>query len=137
MKSELNKTEWRKENKWRTGVAVALFLVIIFTVFSIESNIDATMNLGALAPQNYLHHPALNRSIPPDPSAIADWMTFDYLNKVFKMPPEYLKNAMNILNAKYPRLTVRRFAADNSISPALALTQVKVAVQSFLSSQTK
>jgi hypothetical protein len=129
------KKDIRKEDIWRGALAVAIFGIIIFTVYSIESNIDATAKLGALAPQNYIHHPSLRRSVPPTPASIADWMTFDYLNHVFKMPPEYLKGALKITDVRYPRLTVRGFAAGNKINVALALTQVKVLVEDFLTAQ--
>ena len=31
-----------------------------------------------------------------DVNRIQNWMTFDYINKVFKLPSDYLKNNLNI-----------------------------------------
>jgi len=136
METETKKTI-KKEDIWRGALAVIFFGVIIMAVYAIESNIDATANLGSLAPQNYIHHPSLRRTFPPNPSAIADWMTFDYLNKVFKMPPDYLKGALKITDARYPRVTIRSFAAKSNMSDPLVLTQVKILVETYLSSSSK
>lgn len=132
MEKETKKSKPWGQNAWRIGLAAILAGVIVFTLYSIESNIDTTATLGSLAPQNYLHHPSLRRSVPPSPASIAEWMTFDYLNNVFKMPPAYLKNALKITDSRYPRLTIGGYATTNKIDPALTLAQVKAAVESFV-----
>ena len=133
MKNILKKSEWRKDDLWLATLAVIFFGVIVFTIYAIESNIDATVALGSLAPQNRLRRLSLQRPITIDPNAIAVWMTFDYLNTVFKLPPSYLKTALNITDPRYPRLTIRRFAGDQKTNAVIALTAVKAAVQAFLS----
>ncbi len=135
MKKVLKKSEWRKDNLWRAVLSVAFFSVIVFTLYAIESNIDATYGLGELAPQNRIHHPNLRRPAALEPAAIATWMTFDYLNRIFKLPPEYLKASLSITDARYPRMTVKRYASDRRSDPAIVLTAVKAAVQAFLSVQ--
>jgi hypothetical protein len=135
MKKDVKKSEWRKDNLWRAVLAVVFFGVIVFTVYAIESNIDATVGLGMLAPQNRIHHLSLRQPSALEPAAIATWMTFDYLNMVFKMPPDYLKNELNITDARYPRLTIKRMATDRKANAALILTGVKAAVENFLSVQ--
>jgi hypothetical protein len=135
MKKELKINEWRKDNLWRAVLAVVFFGVIVFTLYAIESNIDATAALGALAPQNRIHHLNLHMPTNLDPNAIATWMTFNYLNTVFKMPPDYLKSELDITDVRYPRLTIKRLAADRKVNAALILTGVKAAVQTFLSTQ--
>lgn len=135
MKKDLKLGEWRKDNLWRAVLSVVFFGVIVFTIYAIESNIDATAALGALAPQNRIYHLSLHRPISIDSGAIASWMTFDYLNIVFKLPPDYLKNELNITDARYPRLTIKRLAVDRKANAALILTGVKAAVQTFLSTQ--
>ena len=133
MTDNLGKKKWHEENVWRAVLSVVFFGVIIFTVYAIESNVDATVALGTLAPQNRLRHFNLHRPTTIDPGAIASWMTFDYLNMVFKMPPTYLKSALNITDARYPRLTIKHLSDDNKADPALILTEVKAAVQAFIS----
>jgi hypothetical protein len=135
MKNDLKKSEWRKDNLWRAVLAVAFFSVIVFTLYAIESNIDATIGLGILASQSRFHRLSLRRPATLEPAAIATWMTFDYLNMVFKLPPDYLKTSLSITDARYPRLTIKRLAADQKADPAIALTAVKAAVQAFLSVQ--
>jgi hypothetical protein len=135
MKKELKISEWRKDNLWRAVLLVVFFGVIVFTIYAIESNIDATVGLGTLAPQNRIHHLSLRHPTTLEPAAIATWMTFDYLNMVFKIPPDYLKNELNITDARYPRLTIKGLASDRKANAALILTGVKTAVENFLSIQ--
>ena len=135
MKNTLKKSEWRKDNLWRAVLAVVFFGVIVFTVYAIESNIDATVGLGMLAPQNRIHHINLRQPTTLEPAAIATWMTFDYLNMVFKLPPDYFKSSLTITDARYPRMTIMRLATDRQTNTAIILTAVKAAVQAFLSAQ--
>jgi len=135
MKNTLKIREWRKDNLWRAVLAVVFFGVIVFTIYAIESNIDATVALGALAPQNRIHHISLRRPTTLEPATIATWMTFDYLNMVFKMPPDYFKSSLAITDARYPRMTIKRLATDRQTNSAIILTAVKAALQAFLSIQ--
>ena len=131
MKNTSENRAWEMENLWRAVISVGMLAVIVVTAYTIESNIDSTRNLGALAPQNRLHHPNFHRPMMTDPNAISTWMTFDYLNMVFKMPPDYLKNNLNINNQKYPRLTIKQWAAQSKIDQALALTEIKAAIKTY------
>src|SRR3989344_3277422 len=56
---------------------------------------------------------------------IQGWMTFEYLNVVFKLPPEYLREALSIETAKYPRITLRRYAEQSRIDPPALLRSVQ------------
>ena len=65
----------------------------------------------------------------PDVEAVADWMTFDYLDRVFRLPPDYLKGALSITDARYPRMSIRRYARDAKLPFADAVTRVKDALR--------
>src|SRR5579872_7402624 len=41
-----------------------------------------------------------------DASSTQAWMTFDYVNRVFTLPPDYLRSTLNISDSRYPRLTI-------------------------------
>ena len=41
-----------------------------------------------------------------DVGIVRSWMTFDYLNRVFRLPPGYLKDALHISDARYPHLSL-------------------------------
>ena len=119
----------------RLGVIAVFCGIILFTLYSIEANLDTTASLGSLAPQNFLRHPSLRRRPAMTPASISSWMTFEYLNLVFKIPSPYLKNALQITDAHYPRLTIKNFAAGKKISLVIALTEVKATVTAFLANQ--
>lgn len=44
---------------------------------------------------------------------IQGWMTFDFINKSFKLPPEYLKTKLNITDKKYPNISINHWAKEN------------------------
>ncbi len=41
-----------------------------------------------------------------DTDLIRDWMTFGYINKIYDLPPNYLKEILGITNKKYPNMIV-------------------------------
>jgi hypothetical protein len=117
---------------WIVAVA-ALVAAIGVTAFLLVRDVQDFGASGALAPQ---HHPRdLLRRPPfqrPDATRIQSWMTFEYLDRVFGMPPDYLKDALDVADARYPRVSIRRYARDAKIDEAAALARVKRAVTEFL-----
>jgi UDP-glucose 6-dehydrogenase len=59
---------------------------------------------------------------------IQPWMTFEYINKVFKLPPEYLRGKMSIQDASYPRMTLMGYAKRHQLNAAQFVNSVKDAV---------
>lgn len=37
---------------------------------------------------------------------IKDWMTFGYINKIYNLPQDYLKDKIGITNKKYPNMLI-------------------------------
>ncbi len=37
-------------------------------------------------------------------------MTFDYVNHLFTLPPQYLETTLGITDGRYPRLTIEEYA---------------------------
>ncbi len=68
----------------------------------------------------------------PTPSTIAVWMTFDYLNKIFNLPPDYLKTSLNITDARYPFLTVNGLAREQKQNATGTLKMVEQAISNHL-----
>jgi hypothetical protein len=62
---------------------------------------------------------------------IEDWMTFDYINHLFKIPADYFKTTLSITNARYPRLTIAHFASETHIQASDALISVQNAVRAY------
>ncbi len=69
-------------------------------------------------------HGALNVS----PEVLRPWMTFEYVNRVFGLPPEVLKDALHIADPKYPKLTIASFARKAGISADAAVARVAAVI---------
>lgn len=63
---------------------------------------------------------------------IENWMTFRYINNIFKIPEGYFKDKLNIKDTKYPNIPLWWYAKHNNIDPTLFLKQVKDALKSFM-----
>jgi hypothetical protein len=64
-----------------------------------------------------------------DVSMIQSWMTFDYINRVFNIPADYLRTALHVSDSAYPRIPLSRYAKNHAVDPAAFLDQVKNAVR--------
>ena len=67
-----------------------------------------------------------------DVNMIQSWMTFNYINKVFKLPTNYLKNILNISDSRYPNIPLEDYAEKAKIKTADFTTKVQDAVHSYL-----
>jgi hypothetical protein len=67
---------------------------------------------------------------PADATFIQPWMTFDYVNHIFSLPPAYLQATIAITDARYPRLTIEEYAEDAHLSLSTLLPQLQQAVAS-------
>jgi hypothetical protein len=67
-----------------------------------------------------------------DIAYIAPWMTFDYINNIFKLPPDYLKKKLALNDTRYPRLSIAHLGRDNQIDPLTLTMSVKAAITQFV-----
>lgn len=67
----------------------------------------------------------------PDINDIDTWMTFDYINTVFKLPPSYLKTALSVQDPHYPNIHIARYARNNRLDAETALQKVRSAVAAY------
>jgi hypothetical protein len=111
------------------GVLLAIllfFLVRQYQILRRESIISARESWLMNALKN---HPHLMAN---DTGAIRSWMTFDYLNKLFNLPPDYLKTQLSVTNPAYPRLTIGTFAKDVGQPASSTLTKIQNDVRQYL-----
>lgn len=71
-----------------------------------------------------------------DVALLRPWMTFDYVNVAFKLPPDYLKSKLGISDARYPQLSIGGYARSARLEPAAFLESVAGAVSGYLSAGT-
>ena len=63
---------------------------------------------------------------------IRSWMTFDYINKTFNIPADYLKAQFRISNMRYPLISISGYARSQNINPDIFLNSVIESVQNYL-----
>jgi hypothetical protein len=64
---------------------------------------------------------------------VASWMTFDYINKLFAVPPSYFETTLGISNSRYPQISLSGYARSKGISSAFIVGKVESALQNYLS----
>lgn len=67
-----------------------------------------------------------------DVGYVRSWMTFDYINKLFNLPPDYLKMQLMISDSRYPQLTVSKYAGSNHLNLTTFLGKLENALRSYL-----
>lgn len=59
---------------------------------------------------------------------IGVWMTFDYINFIFKLPSDYLQNYLSINDNRYPNIKIGHYIKENRLNPSVFIPTVKQAV---------
>ena len=79
------------------------------------------------------HSRAAGPFLPADiqQADIQPWMTFDYLNHVLNIPPDYLKQALDINDAAYPKLQIGRYADRQHLDSATFIVSVRQALSNY------
>jgi hypothetical protein len=67
-----------------------------------------------------------------DLASVRPWMTFDYLNRFFNLPPQYLQTQLAITDPQYPRLTIGGYAKRNHLDLATFQHQLDAALRARL-----
>jgi hypothetical protein len=62
---------------------------------------------------------------------VESWMTFSYLNTVFKLPPEYLKNVLSVESPRYPDIHIGGYARVYKLDPDLLVKNIKQAIRDY------
>lgn len=62
---------------------------------------------------------------------IASWMTFDYINRIFALPADYLKNTLAISDLSYPRIPISRYVKNHNLDQTQFLAEVQKTVADY------
>ena len=71
-----------------------------------------------------------------DVSFIRSWMTFDYVNKLFGLPPGYLEDRLSITDPRYPQMSLGSYASHNHIDLADLTSELDAAIKDYLTNAT-
>jgi hypothetical protein len=113
-------------------VLVALTAILAVSLYVFVQNLETLRLHGYF--KAHFRHPVTLQKISPD--QISGWMTFRYINLVFKLPPSYLQSSLSIEDKHYPNLSLDVLAKTQGYSSAQITEKVSAAVKSFLSQQT-
>jgi hypothetical protein len=67
-----------------------------------------------------------------DANVIRPWMTFDYINKLFNIPPDYLKNTLSISDPSYPQLSLYGYADHQHANVTMVVSEVESSAREYL-----
>lgn len=70
-----------------------------------------------------------------DTVIIRPWMTFDYVNRIFNLPADYLKASFAITDPHYPQLSLGSFAHAAAINSNAFATDVASSVRAYLTTK--
>ncbi len=56
---------------------------------------------------------------------IQPWMTFDYINIIFRLNPSYFQKNLNISDSRYPNIRIDKYAKKYKINLISLLTDIK------------
>jgi len=113
------------------GLAIALAVLVVFFVREyLALRYEQALNAREASLEAVLKaHGPLTAN---DVDIIQDWMTFDYLSRIFSLPADYLKTALSITDAHYPDLSIGAYARSAGESEAAARASVQEAVKNYL-----
>lgn len=112
----------------RKPIIIVLILTIVVTsallVLHSKNNNNPPWRVFT---ERHRRQPATSTNI----ARIAEWMTFDYINQMFDLPPKYLQDTLQITSSKYPLLTLGQYAKEIQSNASTTLQEVRSAVRSF------
>lgn len=62
---------------------------------------------------------------------IQPWMSFDYLNQTFNLPPDYLRETLHITDGRYPRLGIGGYAKHIKIDKQHFFKTIEEAIRNY------
>ncbi len=115
-------------------LAIILAVLVVFFVLQYRALRRAQiMNAREFFIASFVkYHGPLTAS---DVGLIRSWMTFDYLDKIFNLPPDYLRTRLSIADPHYPQLSLGGYARSRSLDPTAFLNQVEIAVCEYLTAR--
>jgi hypothetical protein len=119
----------------------AVLLVAIFALLLLALLLIAQyqgLRRENLVPQHHSILSSLKQNgtlAPQDSNLIGTWMTFDYIDYIFSLPPSYLQNALSIHDPRYPHVTIEEYAEDAHLGLNGTLQAVQAAVRSYTPAQ--
>lgn len=111
------------------ALAVVLAVLVVFFVLGyVQIREERILNARQAFESLLTRHGPLAAA---DVGAIRGWMTFDYVNRAFKLPAPYLQSALPVSDQNYPQLSIASYAHDENESEVAALAAVERAITNY------
>ena len=126
-----------KENNRQYLWLIPLIVILTAIVVLLSVFIRLSREQASLPPYFYRLEELYSRRLTQPAAAenvslVRYWMTFDYINRIFSLPPDYLASALNISDPHYPYITLSHYARGEKISPSQLLAEVQASVFNYL-----
>ena len=132
MQNNLTKAHnWFK--KQRVAHILLIIILLAFCVIELKA-IFADTQLVYHHHQTHLSYQNGKLVRAPDittPDEIQGWMTFNYLNFIFKLPPSYLQKYFQITDTHYPNAQIARYARVHKLDPVALVKNIQTAVAEY------
>ncbi len=114
--------------KKRSLLIAGIILCIVFGLLVVETytRYKTVTMPGLLGKHRRL--PASSHDI----AYVSSWMTFDYINQLFNLPEKYLSQEMNIVDPKYPFLTLAQYARKTNGNQGLLILSTEDAIKRYM-----
>lgn len=103
-----------------TILCIMSLIVFIATFDKFKKEGDFAVNYNTKNHGNFTNKHNVNE--------IGVWMTFDYINFIFKLPPDYLKNYLSIKDAQYPNIKIGHYIREKRLNPSVFMPEIKQAI---------
>lgn len=109
------------------AILIILIVLLIRNYLSLRrANIISRRELSLSA---FVHkHGPLNAD---EVGVIRPWMTFDYVNRIFNLPQDYLKDQLQISDPRYPDLTLGAYASASGTDSTETVLRVEHAIVDY------
>ena len=140
MNQNINQPTTRGVKIGRIIITIVLMVIIILSFYYSYHEYSHIQRRNLIATYRSKITTIINRNhsalSAKDVSYISSWMTFDYINKIFKLPPAYLKQTMAINNPTYPLITINQYARRTAMNNASLVKIVQDNVSAYFASST-
>jgi hypothetical protein len=122
-----------KNNTEKKVLGVIIVVMIVILLCLCAALAAGVRRAGRENPSaSFVDFLSLKRAHGPLPAADADlirpWMTFDYVNRLFGLPPEYLKVGLDITDKRYPDISFTEYSESSGTTSVSFLGSVRSAV---------
>ena len=105
-------------------LCLASLVWFVITIKDLHESGELKVNYDIRKYQNYPHNIVTINNLKA-------WMTFDYINVVFKLDRNYLKNTFMIDDPRYPNIRLDSYAKHHNLNQQQFLQDIEQAITNY------